>query len=138
MADVVRDPKCILSRCSATSRPGPVCRTFTLSQVALVYGSRWKQRYFEKRSPNYYYPLPAQWDIEHRKWLPYHVPDGADLVDSLLRQGKCLTVLRVPPAMAATPSTTTWPLARSQNERRMRQMYGPGSEHVAHPAAKAS
>ena len=77
MANVVRDPKLHPDAVLGDFTHDNPVRTFTLDQVAFVYGSRWKQRYFEKRGPNYY-PLPAQWDIEHRKWLPYHVPDGAD------------------------------------------------------------
>ena len=43
---------------------------FTKDQVAFVYGSIWKQRYFTKQGDDYF-PLGAQWDITHRKWLPY-------------------------------------------------------------------
>ena len=49
--------------------PDPV-RSFGLDQVAFVYGSRWKQRYFTKRGDDYY-PLPAQWDVKGARWLPY-------------------------------------------------------------------
>ena len=41
--------------------------TFKLDDVAFVYGSKWKQRYFKKVG-NDYYPLPAQWDVTHRMW----------------------------------------------------------------------
>jgi hypothetical protein len=51
---------------------------FTKEQVALVYGSIWKQRYFTKIRDDYY-PLPAQWDVANKTWRPYHVADsGAD------------------------------------------------------------
>lgn len=77
MANVVRDPRkhpeAVLGD---FSHPNPVV-TFTLSDVVFVYGSRWKQRYFAKRGSGYY-PLPAQWDIAHHKWLPYHVEASAD------------------------------------------------------------
>ena len=43
----------------------------------LRLGSRWKQRYFTRRGDDYF-PLPAQWDITHARWLPYHVPKNAD------------------------------------------------------------
>jgi hypothetical protein len=80
MANVVRDPKVHPDAVLGDfAHPEPV-RTFTLEQVAFVYGSRSKQRYFEKRGRDYY-PLLAQWDIQHRQWLPYHVPDGADYID---------------------------------------------------------
>src|ERR1700732_5260632 len=52
-------------------------RIFGLDQVAFVYGSRWKQRYFTRRGDDYY-PLPAQWDVKKGRWLPYHVESGTD------------------------------------------------------------
>ena len=52
-------------------------RTFGLDQVAFVYGSRWKQRYFTRRGDDYY-PLPAQWDVKKGRWLQYHVESGTD------------------------------------------------------------
>ncbi|HLX00104.1 MAG TPA: cytochrome c3 family protein [Candidatus Acidoferrales bacterium] len=77
MANVVRDPKkdpqAVLGD---FSHPDPNL-TFDLSQVAFVYGSRWKQRYFTRRGDDYFV-LPAQWDIKHNRWLPYHVADGSD------------------------------------------------------------
>ena len=70
MANIVRDPKVHPDAVLGDfTHPDPT-RTFSLDQVAFVYGSRWKQRYFEKRGRDYF-PLPAQWDIQHRKWLPY-------------------------------------------------------------------
>jgi len=77
MANVARDPKIHPEAVLGDfTHPDPN-RPFDLSQVAFVYGSRWKQRYFAKHGDDYY-PLPGQWDIKTSKWLPYHVPDGAD------------------------------------------------------------
>lgn len=77
MANVVRDPKAHPEAVLGDfTHPNPLV-TFTLDQVAFVYGSRWKQRYFIKRGDDYY-PLPAQWDIEKQRWLPYHVEAGTD------------------------------------------------------------
>ena len=77
MANVVRDPRqhpeAVLGDFNS---PDPV-RTFTLDQVAFVYGSRYKQRYFARLGDDFY-PLPAQWDIAKKKWLPYHVEKGTD------------------------------------------------------------
>jgi predicted CXXCH cytochrome family protein len=42
-----------------------------------VYGSVWKQRYFRKVGDDYV-PFPAQWDVTHKMWRPYHVADNAD------------------------------------------------------------
>jgi len=77
MANVLRDPKPHPDAVLGDFSHPDAARTFDLSDVAFVYGSRWKQRYFTKRG-NDYYPLPAQWDIKHQRWLPYHVPPGTD------------------------------------------------------------
>ncbi|HLJ77518.1 MAG TPA: cytochrome c3 family protein [Acidobacteriaceae bacterium] len=72
MANVVRDPRAdphAVIPDLATNTVAP----FRLEQVAFVYGSVWKQRYFV-RAGDSYAPLPVQWDISERKWLPYHVP----------------------------------------------------------------
>src|SRR5262245_19751632 len=70
MANVVRDPKehpdAVLPD---FSKPDPLL-TFKLSDVAFVYGSRWKQRYFTKVGDDYF-PLGAQWDVTHRVWRGY-------------------------------------------------------------------
>src|SRR5271163_3355578 len=67
MANVVRDPKihpeAILPD---LSKPDPLVK-FTQDDIAFVYGSKWKQRYFTKRGDDYY-PLGAQWDVTHRIW----------------------------------------------------------------------
>ena len=51
--------------------------TFTRDDVAFVYGSKWKQRYFTKVGDDYF-PLPAQWDVTHRVWRPYLVQPNTD------------------------------------------------------------
>ena len=67
MANVVRDPKihpdAILPD---LSKPDPLVK-FKKDDIAFVYGSKWKQRYFTKRGDDYY-PLPAQWDVTHQIW----------------------------------------------------------------------
>ena len=77
MANVVRDPRehpdAIIPDLN-TNHVAP----FTLDQVAFVYGSKWKQRYFTRIGDDYY-PLPVQWDVSNKTWRPYHVADtGAD------------------------------------------------------------
>ena len=70
-------PKPIPKPSSATS-PTPIpLVTFQLADVAFVYGSRWKQRYFTKRGDDYY-AEPAQWDVASKRWLPYHAETGTD------------------------------------------------------------
>jgi hypothetical protein len=48
-----------------------------LSDVALVYGTKWKQRYFRKVGDDYF-PLGAQWDVSHGQWRPYLVANNTD------------------------------------------------------------
>jgi len=77
MANVVRDPKVHPDAIIPDfSKPDPLL-TFTKEEVAFVYGSGWKQRYFKKVG-NDYFPFPAQWDVTHKVWRAYHVPDNAD------------------------------------------------------------
>jgi predicted CXXCH cytochrome family protein len=77
MANVVRDPKVHPDAIIPDfSQPNPLL-TFTKDDIAFVYGSGWKQRYFRKVG-NDYFPYPAQWDITNKKWLPYHVPASGD------------------------------------------------------------
>src|ERR1700719_4387561 len=77
MANVVRDPKqhpeAIIPD---LTKPDPLLK-FTKDDIALVYGSLWKQRYFTKIGDDYF-PEPAQWDITHKIWRPYFVANGTD------------------------------------------------------------
>jgi hypothetical protein len=77
MANVVRDPKvhpeAILPD---LSKPDPLVK-FTKDDIAFVYGSKWKQRYFTKKGDDYY-PLGAQWDVTHQIWRAYMVAPNTD------------------------------------------------------------
>ena len=77
MANVVRDPKehpdAIIPD---MSKPDPLV-TFTKDQIAFVYGSKWKQRYFTKIGDDLF-PLGAQWDVTHKQWRAYQVANGTD------------------------------------------------------------
>jgi predicted CXXCH cytochrome family protein len=135
MANVIRDPKLHPDAVLGDfTHPDP-SRTFALDQVAFVYGSRWKQRYFEKRGHDYF-PLPAQWDIEHRKWLPYHVPDGADWWTPYY--GKANTDRPTGPTCDGCHSVNYNLATREVTEWNVgcEKCHGPGSEHVAHPTVK--
>lgn len=132
MANVVRDPKLHPDAVLGDfAHPDPV-RTFTLDKVAFVYGSRWKQRYFEKRGHDYF-PLPAQWDIQHRQWLPYHVADGADWWTPYY--GKANTDRPTGPTCDGCHSVNYNLATREVTEWNVgcEKCHGPGSEHVAHP-----
>src|SRR5262245_23949638 len=77
MANVVRDPATHPDAIIPDlSTPNPVV-TFSRNDIALVYGSKWKQRYFTKVGDDYF-PLGAQWDIVHKQWRPYFVADNTD------------------------------------------------------------
>ena len=77
MANVVTDPKVrpdvILPD---LTKPDPLVK-FKREDIAFVYGSKWKQRYFQKVGDDYF-PLDAQWDVTHRLWRAYHVANGTD------------------------------------------------------------
>jgi predicted CXXCH cytochrome family protein len=76
MANVVRDPRAAPDAIIpdlATNTIAP----FRRADVAFVYGRIWKQRYFTKIGDDYF-PEPAQWDVQHRMWRPYHVEPGTD------------------------------------------------------------
>ncbi len=77
MANVVRDPRehpdAIIPDLSI---PDPLLN-FTEDDIALVYGSGWKQRYFTRIGDDFF-PYPAQWDIENETWRRYFVADGTD------------------------------------------------------------
>jgi predicted CXXCH cytochrome family protein len=77
MANVVRDPREHPDAIIPDLATNNVSPKFTKDQVAFVYGSIWKQRYFTKIGDDYF-PEPAQWDITNKAWKPYFVPKGGD------------------------------------------------------------
>jgi predicted CXXCH cytochrome family protein len=131
MANVVRDPRehpeAIIPDLST---PDPLV-TFTKADIALVYGSIWKQRYFKKVGDDYFV-LPAQWDVTHKNWKPYFVkadwwaplypPDNFQRPTSALCDG-CHSVNYD----IKTKTVTEWNVG-------CERCHGPGSEHVKNPA----
>lgn len=133
MANVVRDPKehpdAILPD---LSKPNPLV-TFTKDDIAFVYGSRWKQRYFKKVG-NDYFVLPAQWDITHQIWRPYFVKNGTDWwaplypPDNMKRPtGPLCDGCHSVNYNIETKAVTEWNVG-------CERCHGPGSQHVAHPS----
>jgi len=132
MANIVRDPKvhpeAILPRLSGQA---PI----DLSEVALVYGSLWKQRYFT-RIGGKLYPLGEQWEVGAKQWSRYHVPDkGADWwaayypSDNLARPtGPTCDGCHSVGYDIAAGRPAEWNVG-------CERCHGPGSEHVAHPTA---
>lgn len=132
MANVVRDPKTHPEAVLGDfTHPDPV-RTFSLDQVAFVYGSRYKQRYFTKRGDDYY-PLTAQWDIAKKQWLPYHVAAGTDWwvpfygpTNFDRPTGPTCDGCHSVNYNVQTKQPTEWNVG-------CEKCHGPGSDHVAHP-----
>jgi predicted CXXCH cytochrome family protein len=130
MANVVRDPKehpeVVIPD---FSKKDPLVN-FTVADVALVYGSRWKQRYFKKVDDDYYV-YPAQWDVTNKKWRQYFVkddwwaplypPDNFKRPTSALCDGCHSVNLDI-----KTKSVTEWNVG-------CEKCHGPGSEHVKQP-----
>jgi predicted CXXCH cytochrome family protein len=134
MANVVRDPRehpdAIIPD---FSKPDPLL-TFTKDDVAFTYGSRWKQRYFKKVG-NDYFPLPAQWDVNHKIWRAYFVPNGADWwvphypADNAKRPtGPLCDGCHSVNYDISTQTVTEWNVG-------CERCHGAGSEHVARPTA---
>jgi predicted CXXCH cytochrome family protein len=132
MANVVRDPKehpdAILPD---LSKPDPLVK-FGKDDIAFVYGSKWKQRYFKKIGDEYFV-MPAQWDIAHQIWRPYFVRNGTDWWASLY-----------PPDNMKRPTGPLCDGCHSVNYDIQKKTvtewnvgcekcHGPGSDHVVHP-----
>jgi len=131
MANVVRDPRehpeAILA---AFSKPDPLVK-FKKEDVAFVYGSLWKQRFFTKVG-NDYFPEGAQWDVMHKMWRPYFAAPGTDWwipfypADNMKRPtGPTCDGCHSVNYNVHDKSVTEWNVG-------CERCHGPGSEHVAH------
>ncbi len=136
MANILVDPKkhpeAVLGD---FTHPDPL-RTFSLDQVAYLYGSRYKQRYFVKRGDDYF-PLPAQWDVAGKRWLVYHAETGTDWWTSFY--GPDNADRPTGPTCDGCHSVNYDVVSRQVTEWNVgcEKCHGPGSEHVAH-ATKAN
>ncbi len=133
MANVVRDPREFPDAIIPDLTTNTISR-FTKAQVALVYGSQWKQRYFTKIGDDYY-PLGAQWYISQRKWLPYFVAKGTDWwtefypAENMQRPtGPTCDGCHSVGYDIHTKKVVEWNVG-------CEKCHGPGSEHNAHPEA---
>jgi predicted CXXCH cytochrome family protein len=132
MANVVRDPRTHPDAIIPNLSTNDVAK-FSKDQVAFVYGSIWKQRYFTKIGDDYF-PLPVQWDVGNRVWRPYMVPSkGGDWWGPLY-----------PPDNMKRPTGPTCDGCHSVDyDIQSKQVaewnvgcercHGPGGDHVAHP-----
>jgi predicted CXXCH cytochrome family protein len=133
MANVVRDPRehpdAIIPD---LSKPNELV-TFTKDDIAFVYGSKWKQRYFTKVG-NDYYPLGAQWDVTNRVWRAYMVQPNTDWwvkfypADNMKRPtGPLCDGCHSVNYNVQTKSVTEWNVG-------CERCHGPGAEHVKTPS----
>ncbi len=133
MANVVLDPRQHPEAIIPDfSKPDPLL-TFTKDDIAFVYGSKWKQRYFKKVG-NDYFPLPAQWDITHKVWRAYFVANGTDWwtpfypPDNMQRPtGPLCDGCHSVNYNTTAKTVTEWNVG-------CEKCHGPGSNHVARPS----
>jgi len=132
MANVVRDPREHPEAITPDlSKPDPLVK-FTKEDIAFVYGSIWKQRYFKKVGDDYF-PLGAQWDITHKVWKPYLVKDDWWVAnyppDNMQRPtGPLCDGCHSVNYDIHTKTVTEWNVG-------CEKCHGPGSEHVKQPIA---
>ena len=133
MANVVRDPKVHPEAVLADFTKGNPLVTFDLKDVAFVYGSRYKQRFFTKRGDDYFVQ-PAQWDVAGKRWLPYHVEAGTDwwvpfygATNQERPTGALCDGCHSVNYNIETKQVTEWNVG-------CEKCHGPGSEHVSHPS----
>jgi predicted CXXCH cytochrome family protein len=131
MANVVRDPREYPDVIIPNLATNPFTK-FTKDQVALVYGSVWKQRYFTKIGDDYF-PQAAQWDVTHRQWRPYFVANGTDWwaplypPDNMQRPtGPTCDGCHSVDYNIHTKQVAEWNVG-------CERCHGPGSDHVASP-----
>ncbi len=135
MANVVRDPRTHPDAIIPDlSKPNPLY-AFTRDEVAFVYGSHWKQRYFKKIGDDYF-PLPVQWDILNKKWLPYRVPAaGGDWWAAFYPDPGDNSKRPTGPLCDGCHSVNYDIKTKTPSEWNVgcEQCHGAGSAHVAHP-----
>ncbi|MGH9741870.1 MAG: cytochrome c3 family protein [Candidatus Acidiferrum sp.] len=132
MANIVRDPRqhpnAIIPNLSTNN-----VYKFSKDQVAFVYGSIWKQRYFTKIGDDYF-PLPVQWEVKNKKWSKYVVPPtGGDWwaafypPDNMHRPtGPLCDGCHSVGYDIHTKQVGEWNVG-------CERCHGPGSEHATHP-----
>ena len=132
MANVVTDPRVRPQVVIPDfSKPDPLL-TFKLDDVAFVYGTKWKQRYFKKVG-NDYFPLPAQWDDNHKIWRAYFVQPNTDWwvpfypADNMKRPtGPLCDGCHSVNYDVTTKTVKEWNVG-------CERCHGPGGEHAANP-----
>jgi len=133
MANVVRDPKVHPEAIIPDFGKADPLLTFGKDQIAFVYGSKWKQRYFTKVGDDYF-PLGAQWDVTHKQWRRYFVADNTDWwvphypADNMQRPtGPTCDGCHSVNYNVTTKAVSEWNVG-------CEKCHGPASDHVAKPA----
>jgi predicted CXXCH cytochrome family protein len=133
MANVVRDPREHPDAIIPDLATNTVAK-FKQEDVAFVYGSIWKQRYFQKVGDDYF-PLGAQWDVVNKAWKPYHVAKGTDWWEPFYPgdnaerpTGPTCDGCHSVGYDVTTKQVAEWNVG-------CERCHGPGSEHTAHPTA---
>ena len=132
MANVVRDPRQHPDAIIPDLTTNNVYK-FSKDQVAFVYGSIWKQRYFTRIGDDYF-PLPVQWEVVNKRWSKYQVPPtGGDWwtafypADNMHRPtGPLCDGCHSVGYDIHTKQVAEWNVG-------CERCHGPGSEHVEHP-----
>jgi predicted CXXCH cytochrome family protein len=135
MANIITDPKANPSVVIGDfSKPNPLVN-FKLEDVAFVYGTKWKQRYFIK-GVNDYVVANAQWDVINATWRPYHVQPNTDWWvphypakpgdNSTRPTGPLCDGCHSVNYNVQTRQVTEWNVG-------CERCHGPGSDHVAKP-----
>ena len=131
MANIVRDPREHPDAIIPDLATNTVAR-FSRDQVAFVYGSIWKQRYFTKVGDDYF-PLPVQWEVKNHVWSKYFVRSGTDWwadfypPDNMQRPtGPTCDGCHSVGYDIHTKQVAEWNVG-------CERCHGPGSEHVVHP-----
>jgi predicted CXXCH cytochrome family protein len=133
MANVVRDPKEFPEAIIPDLSKSDPLVSFKPDEIAIIYGSKWKQRYFKKTGDDFY-PLPAQWDVSHRVWRAYTVKQGTDWwvpyypPDNMHRPtGPLCDGCHSVNYNIETKAVTEWNVG-------CEKCHGPGSAHAAKPS----
>jgi len=134
MANVVVDPKQHPEAVLGDFKTPNTLVTFKPKDVAWVYGSKWKQRYFVKRGDDYYV-LGAQWNVITKAWSKYHVDVGTDWWAGLYPDDQ---MQRPTGPLCDGCHSTNYNIATKQPTEwnvGCEKCHGPGAAHVAKPTA---
>jgi predicted CXXCH cytochrome family protein len=133
MANVVQDPKVHPEAILPDLTKADPLLTFKKEDIAFTYGSKWKQRYFQKVG-NDYFPLPAQWDVTHQIWRAYNVAPGTDWWTAVYPREN--SGRPTGPLCDGCHSVNYNPQNKFVTEWNVgcEKCHGPGSNHIAKPS----